>query len=306
MDEFFWLATDIDPLRRQGIGRRNEGMMSRGTAARGLLYITFLTALALAPALALGGPLDLFKGMEGSIDIAGGTAHIPVMKEAAKRIMTYNPKVRISIAGGGSGVGVQKVGEGLVNIGNTGRAVSKEEAAKYGLKSFPFAVDGVAVGVNVKNKVGALKAAQIRDIFAGKITNWKTVGGSDRSIHLFTRDEASGTRAVFWKKLLKKGLIAKEANVVPSNGAMKVAIARDPDAVGYLSIGHVDETVKAVDLDGVKPSQENAQKGSYPIVRKLYMNTKGDPNGLAKAFIEYIKSPQGSEIIKKCGYIPLN
>lgn len=281
-------------------------MRSRIFVARRLWCIAFLAAFALVPGIALGGDLDQFKGMEGSLDIAGGTAHIPVMKEAAKRIMTAYPKVRISIAGGGSGVGVQKVGEGLVHIGNTGRALSEEEAAKYGLKSFPFAIDGVAVAVNLKNKVGPLKASQVQDIFAGRITNWKEVGGSDAPIDLFTRDEASGTREVFWKKLLKKGPIAKQANVVPSNGAMKVAIARDPNAVGYLSIGHIDPTVKPIDLDGVTPSQENAQKGAYPIVRKLYMNTKGDPQGPAKAFVDYIRSREGSEIIKQFGYIPLN
>jgi phosphate transport system substrate-binding protein len=94
--------------------------------------------------------------LEGAIDIAGGTAHIPVMKEAAEQIMKVNPKIRITVAGGGSGVGVQKVGEGLVHIGNTGRALSPEEVATYGLKTFPFAIDGVAVAVNPGNPVGAL------------------------------------------------------------------------------------------------------------------------------------------------------
>lgn len=89
-------------------------------------------------------PLDAFKGQKGALDIAGGTAHIPVMKEAAKRIMTTNPDIRISVAGGGSGVGVQQVGEGLVQIGNTGRALKDTEITKYGLKTFPFAIDGVA------------------------------------------------------------------------------------------------------------------------------------------------------------------
>jgi phosphate transport system substrate-binding protein len=249
--------------------------------------------------------LAAFAGLKGKIDIAGGTAHIPVMKEAARRIMTYNPNIRITVAGGGSGVGVQKVGEGLVDIGNTGRPVSPEERARYGLKSYAFAIDGVAVAVHPSNSVKSLSTKQVQDIFAGKIKNWQAVGGKNSPIHLYTRDEASGTRAVFWKKLLKKGPIADNANIVPSNGAMKVAISRDENAIGYLSIGHIDNTISPVKIDGVYPSQENAKNGSYKVVRKLYMNTKGEPDKLVKIFINYILSPEGAEIIKKCGFIPL-
>ncbi len=254
---------------------------------------------------ALAGPLDPFIGLEGTINIAGGTAHIPVMNDAAKAIMTVNPKIRITVEGGGSGIGVQKVGEGLVDIGNTGRALSEQEIAKYGLKSYPFALDGVAVITHPGNPATGVTAQQVRDIFSGAITNWKDVGGIDAAIHLFTRDEASGTREVFWEKLLNKGPIATTANVVASNGAMKVAIAQDKDAIGYAGIGHVDQTVKALVLDGVVASQENAKSGSYSVVRKLYMNTKGEPAKLVKAFIDYILSPEGSEIGKKHGYIPL-
>jgi phosphate transport system substrate-binding protein len=249
--------------------------------------------------------LDGFSGLDGSISIAGGTAHIPVMNDAAKNIMTVNPKVKITVEGGGSGIGVQKVGEGLADIGNTGRALSDEEVAKYGLKSYAFALDGVATVVHPNNPVKELTAQQIRDIFAGSITNWKEVGGGDAPIHLFSRDEASGTREVFWEKLLKKGAVAATANIVPSNGAMKTAVGQDKDAIGYVSIGHVDGSVKALSIDGAAVSQENAMNGSYPVVRKLYMNTKGEPSKLVKAFIDYIMSPEGAEIIKKHGYIPL-
>ena len=253
----------------------------------------------------LSADLDVFTGIEGTISIAGGTAHIPVMNDAAKNISTFNPKIRITVEGGGTGIGVQKAGEGLVDIGNTGRALSEEEVAKYGLKSYAFAVDGVAVVVHPENPVAALTAEQVRDIFAGKITNWKDVGGKDAPVHLFSRDEASGTREVFWDKLLKKGPVAVSANIVQSNGAMKVAVSQDKSAVGYVGIGHIDHTVKAPTLDGVVPSQENAMNGSYPVVRKLYMNTKGEPSRLVKAFIDYVLSAEGAEIIKKHGYIPL-
>jgi phosphate transport system substrate-binding protein len=249
--------------------------------------------------------LQQFAGQKGKIDIAGGTAHIPVMNEAAKRIMTVNPDIRITVEGGGTGVGVQKAGEGLVDIGNTGRALSEEEVAKYGLVSFPFAVDGVTVILNPANAVKELTAAQVRDIFAGKITNWKDVGGADAAITLYTRDEASGTREVFWGKLLDKGVIADKANVVASNGAMKVAVAQDPGAIGYMSIGFVDAEVKAPLLDGVEPSQDNAKSGAYKVARKLYMNTKGEPQGLTRLFIDYVTSAEAADIVAKAGYIPL-
>jgi len=251
--------------------------------------------------------LDRFAGLAGKIDIAGGTAHIPVMNDAARAIMTKYPQINISVAGGGTGVGVQKVGERLVEIGNTGRPVSEKELEKYPkLVSFPFAVDGVAPIINQDNRVTGLSSAQIQDIFSGKISNWKEVGGEDAGIHLYSRDEASGTREVFWKKCLKKGAVAESANIVPSNGAMKVAVSRDRHALGYISIGHINDTVKAVDLDGVAPSQQNAINGSYPVVRKLFMNTNDTPEPLVKAFIDFILGSEGAHSISKHGYIPMN
>lgn len=269
-----------------------------------LLPMFLCLSLLLPAASALAGELDTFAGKSGKIDIAGGTAHIPVMKEAAKRIMQKSPGIRITVAGGGSGVGVQKVGEGLVDIGNTGRALSEAEVAKYGLKSYAFAIDGVAAVVHPKNPVGALTHQQVQDIFAGKISNWKTLGGRDAAIHLYTRDEASGTREVFWEIMLKKGQIAAGANVVASNGAMKSALAGDVDGIGYVSIGHIDQTIKAPALDGVAPTQDNARSGKYPVTRKLYMNTKGDPTGIVAAFISYIQGPEGAAITASDGYIP--
>lgn len=268
------------------------------------LLTTFLTIFSTLPVLA--GELERFAGLQGKIDIAGGTAHIPVMKDAAKSIMTRYPNINITVAGGGSGVGIQKVAEGLVDIGNAGRPVSSKELAKYPeLRSFPFAVDGVTLIVNPANPVSDLTSAQIQDIFSGKIRNWKDLGGTDTKIHIYSRDEASGTRSVFWKKCLKKGAIIESANIVPSNGAMKVAVSRDRDALGYMSIGHLDQTVQAVNLDGVTPTQENAINGSYPVVRKLFMNTKGEPKPLVKAFIDYVLGAEIAAKISSHGYIPL-
>lgn len=226
------------------------------------------------------------------------------MKKAAKEIMQTFPDIKITITGGGSGVGAQQVGKGLVNIGNTGRPL-KESEAKLGLISFPFAIDGVAIIINPSNLTANLTTQQITDIYSGKITNWKDVGGADQKIHLFTRDEASGTRSVFVKKLLNKAPVADHANVVPSNGAMKTAISNDLGAIGYCSIGYIDTMVKAPLLDGVQPNNQSCVEGKYPVVRKLYMNTQGQPEGLTKAFIDFITGPQGASYITSSGYIPI-
>ena len=267
------------------------------------LSLSLLLALSSSPALA-GNSLAPFAGLKGTLDIAGGTAHIPVMKDAAKNIMQSNADIRITVAGGGSGVGVQKAGEGLVQIGNTGRALKEGEIQKYGLKSWPFAIDGVVAAVNPANAVKALSKEQLRKIYAGEITNWKQVGGADAAISLYMREDGSGTRETFEERALDKARATDKSNVVSSNGAMKTAIAQDKNAIGYVGIGHLDDKIAGVVLDGMTPSQENAKNGSYTVTRLLYMNTRGEPQGLTKAFIDYIYSPEGGEIIAKAGYIP--
>lgn len=248
--------------------------------------------------------LTEFSDKSGEINIAGGTAHIPVMQKAAREIMSYNPKIKITIAGGGSGVGAQQVGKGLVDIGNTGRPLKEKEQA-MGLVSHAFAIDGVAIILHPDNPIPALTSEQVAKVFAGTITNWRELGGPDKAVHLFTRDEASGTRAVFVEKLLKNGPVAQHANVTPSNGSMKTSIAGDPSAIGYCSIGYIDDMVKAPQLDGVSPTNANCISGVYPVMRKLYMNTKGEPEGLVKTFINFICSKNAASYIKDSGYIPL-
>ena len=273
------------------------------------MKVKFLAAFCAAVCLfvgstALAGALDIFHGEKGEIRIAGGTAHIPVMKEAAKRIMTANPDIQISIAGGGSGVGIKQVGEGLVDIGNSGRRPTDKEIAKYGLHLFKWAIDGVGVVVNPDNQVRSLSRDQAIAVFAGKIKNWKELGGADKKINVYTRDASSGTRAVFWKKALKKGDIAADANFVVSNGAMKAAISQDPYGIGYVSVGHIDSSVAPVAFDGVLPSLTNVKQGRYTISRGLFSNTKGEPTGLTHKFIEYLLSAEGQQIAADKGFIP--
>ena len=266
--------------------------------------LSLLAVFALASTV-WAAPLDAFKDLEGKLDIAGGTAHIPVMTQAARDIMTFNPKIRITVAGGGSGVGVKQVGEGLAQIGNTGRPLKPAEIEKYGLVSFPFAIDGVALAVHPSNPVKALTKEQAVAIYTGKITDWKELGGEPGAIDVYGREDGSGTRETFQGKLMGKVDQSPSVNTVNSNGAMKTAIAQDARAIGYVGIGHLDASVAGVAIDGHVPSQENAAKGEYPVVRDLFMNTKGEPTGLTAAFVDYIYSEPGAKIIEKSGYIPL-
>jgi phosphate transport system substrate-binding protein len=170
---------------------------------------------------------------------------------------------------------------------------------------FKWAVDGVGVVVNPANPIKSLTKEQLKRIYAGEIDNWSTIGGADHAITIYTRDEASGTRAVFWGKALDKGEISTGALFVPSNGAMKTAVANDSHAIGYVSVGHMDETVAPVALDGVAPTLETVKSGQYPIARGLYSNTKGDPTGLTKLFIDYLLTPEGQHIAAENGFIPV-
>ncbi|MEN8210523.1 MAG: substrate-binding domain-containing protein, partial [Thermodesulfobacteriota bacterium] len=204
--------------------------------------INWLIGTAIALSIAgscFASGLDSFKGEKGILRISGGTAHIPVMKETAKRIMASNPDIQITIAGGGSGAGIKQVGEGLVNIGNSGRPATENEVAKYGLSMYKWAIDGVTAVVNPKNPINSLSSMELQDIYAGKISNWKEIGGEDRPVNIYTRDKSSGTRAVFWKKALNKADISAKANFVASNGAMKSAVTNDPYAIGYISVGYI-------------------------------------------------------------------
>jgi len=268
-----------------------------------LCLVGIIALLVAGNPLVIAGDLDPFLGAKGTLRIAGGTAHIPVMKEAAKRIMRMNRNIKITIAGGGSGLGIKQAGEGLVDIGDSGRKATEDEIKRYGLKMFKFAIDGIAIVVNPENPLIRMKKSEIIDIFSGKLNNWKELGWKDRETNVYTRDASSGTRKVFWKKALKKGEIAKTANFVKSHGAMKSAISRDPYGIGFISVGYLDDTVAPVSLDGVFPTLENVRKGNYKISRGLYMNTKGEPSELTRFFIDYLLSKEGQKIVAEKGFI---
>lgn len=248
---------------------------------------------------------EVFKNLKGTLRIAGGTAHIPVMQDLAKTIMKRYPDIQISIGGGGSGLGIKQAAEGLVDIGNSGRKITDEEKIKYKLKVYSWATDGIAIIVHPSNPVKNLTKQQLKDIYSGRITNWKFVGGFDRPITLYTRPDDSGTREVFWSNGLDKGEISKRANIVPSNGAMKVAVSKDPNGIGYISIGYIDNSVKVLSFEGIQPTVENVLHKKYAISRELYSVTKENSSELAEAFIKLLYTETGKRMIREHGLIPV-
>ena len=249
--------------------------------------------------------IDTFKGEKGTLKISGGTAHIPVLKVVMNRIKSVNPDIQISIAGGGSSMGIKQVGEGLVDIGNSGRKPTNEEIEKYNLKLFKWAIDGIGVIVHPSNKLTSLTTAQVQAVYSGEIDNWKQLGGEDKHIEVYTRHEGSGTRKVFWQKALNKGEVIDGATTVESHGAMIHAISRAPYGIGYVSVGYIDDSIAPVALNGVMPTPANVEQGKYEIARGLYSSTKGDPSGLTKKFIEYLFKQEAQDIVTEKGLIPI-
>ncbi|MHA1752698.1 MAG: phosphate ABC transporter substrate-binding protein [Candidatus Helarchaeota archaeon] len=245
-----------------------------------------------------------------NINIKGSTTVLPIAQEVAELYMTKNPNINILISGGGSSVGIQSVGEGIADIGMASRELKDEEKSGYpNLKPIVIAKDGIVIIIHPNNPITNLTLDQIRCIYNGTYTNWKEVGGSDKEIVVINRDSASGTREFFWKHVMHKDDFVPTALEKNSNGAVKQTVSQTPDAIGYVGLGYVDSTVKAVNIknDGmeIEPTVENILNGKYPISRSLYMITNGEPEGIIKDFIDFVLSDEGQGIVEEEGFVPL-
>jgi len=245
-----------------------------------------------------------------NINIKGSTTVLPIAQEVAELYMTKNPNINILISGGGSSVGIQSVGEGIADIGMASRELKDEEKSGYpNLKPIVIAKDGIVIIIHPNNPITNLTLDQIRCIYNGTYTNWKEVGGPDKEIVVINRDSASGTREFFWKHVMHKDDFVPTALEKNSNGAVKQTVSQTPDAIGYVGLGYVDSTVKAVNIknDGmeIEPTVENILNGKYPISRSLYMITNGEPEGIIKDFIDFVLSDEGQGIVEEEGFVPL-
>jgi phosphate transport system substrate-binding protein len=193
------------------------------------------------------------------------------------------------VQGGGSSVGVKSAGEGTVDIGMASREIKDSEKDEFpSMVIHTIARDGIAIVVHLGVAVDGLTVDQVRDIFSGAITNWSEVGGADKAIVVVSREEGSGTRGAFEEMVMgEEAVIVDTAILQPSNGALKTTVSTTEDSIGFLSFGYLDDSVKALAIDGVDATVENALNGSYPIVRPLNMLTDGEPEGAVKAFLDF-------------------
>lgn len=248
--------------------------------------------------------------LTGSITAAGSSALKPLVDDAADAFNEKYPDVNITIDAGGSGEGLKQVSEGTVNIGNSDvEAAEKLDAAKASaLVDHRACVVTMAPIVNKSVTAGGVKdltTQQLTDIFTGKITNWKEVGGADEAIVLVTRPESSGTRATFKKYAIGGSAEASNKSMETDDSGVLLKNVKDTKgAIGYVALSYLvsNPGVDTLSLNGVAPTLENTYSGKYPVWTYEHMYTKGEPDKTAKAFLEYIMSDEYGKKMESLGY----
>ncbi len=245
--------------------------------------------------------------LSGSISMVGSTSMEKFANALSESFMEKYPKVTVTAEFVGSGAGIEAVANGSADIGNSSRNLKDEEKEK-GVVENIVAIDGIAVVVDPANTVEDLTKDQLSDIYSGAVTNWKDVGGSDAPIVVVGRESGSGTRGAF-EELLKLEDACKYSNELDSTGAVMAKVASTPGAVGYVSLDVIDDTVKALKLEGAEPTEEAIKAGDYILSRPFVMATKGEiseQSDLVKALFDYIYSDEGTEIVKSVGLIAVD
>jgi phosphate transport system substrate-binding protein len=239
---------------------------------------------------------------QAGVTVAGSTSVEPFAELLAEEYMLHHPKSHIYVQGGGSTAGIEAVRNHAAHIGMSSRSLMGEEKNLY---TVTIAKDAIAIIVHPRNPILDLPLPQVRQVFAGKIRNWSEIGGHFRPIVLVTREEGSGTREAFQKMVMEKEEINLEALVQDSNGAIRQVVGSDPNAIGYISLGLVNETVRALRISGVEPNLKNIFYGHYRLVRPFLFVFNGKPEGEANSFLEFVLSPEAQELLQKEGLVTI-
>lgn len=254
--------------------------------------------LAIALVYVLVNPTSNYE----RIDIVGSTSVQPVAEKLANAFMENHSDIKINVQGGGSGMGIRSTVQGITDIGMSSKELSQNE--KDNITGIEIGKEGIVIAVNNENNISDLTIEQIRDIFNGNIKNWKEVGGKDLPIHVITREEGSGTRSAFESIVMDNTEIKSDAVVQSSTESVKQSVASDPEAIGFVSLAHMSNDVKALLVESVEPSEKTVANGEYELQRPFLFLIKGKETGIVKEFLDWVKSPTGTKIIKEEGIVP--
>ena len=257
-------------------------------------------------ALALGGCSS--TATNASITVAGSTTCLPIAEIAAEGFKAETG-TDVLVSGLGSSAGIEAVSNGTADIASSSRELNADEQ-DLGLTPIVIAHDGIAVIVNEDNPVDNLSTKELCDIYAGKITNWKEVGGEDLKIQVINRDEASGTREAFRTIVMNGASFDRRSAVLSGTGQVRDVVSRSRGAIGYISLGFVKSDyattqVKAVSVNHVEASEKTVSSGGYPISRDLYFFVKGKPSQAAQDYIDYVTSSKMEKQVREAGFIPV-
>jgi len=264
-------------------------------------------------AIALSGLA--FTPAPKKITVKGSDTMVILSQKWAEVFMKSHPDIIIQVTGGGSGTGISALINGATDICNASRPMKKSEIEKLKERyntlgvEIPCAKDGITVYLNSTNSVSELSLQQLSDIFSGKVTNWKMVGGKDAPIKLYGRENSSGTY-VFFQEEVVKGDFASSCQTLPGTAAVVNAVMKDVNGIGYGGAGYAEgikicKVKKDAGSPGYEASAENIKKGLYPISRYLYMYTTNRPAGEIKEFIDWTLSPEGQKMVTEVGYFPV-
>ncbi|RRG18809.1 phosphate ABC transporter substrate-binding protein [Weissella viridescens] len=272
------------------------------------LIKTTLGVSVLAAATLLGGAT--VANADSKVMAVGSTALQPLAQEAGEKFGEKNSGVSVNVQGGGSGAGLSQVGKGSIDVGNSDIFASQKKGVDASkLQDHQVAAVGIAPVVNKDVSVKNLSSKQLKEIFTGKITNWKEVGGKDEKIVLVNRAQGSGTRFTFEQNVLD-GKSAKTSQEQDDNGAVQKIVGQTPGAISYLAFsytqGNAASKIKTISVDKVKPTDKNVADNKWKIWAYEHMYTTKNPSKDTKKYIDFVKSDDMKKTTKKLGYIPMS
>jgi phosphate transport system substrate-binding protein len=245
-----------------------------------------------------------------NVVIKGSTTVLPIAQAALDAYMKAHPGVNISLSGGGSGDGIKAMIDKSTDLATSSREIKDKEIALAREKgvnpvAHTVAIDAIVPIVHPKNRVQGLTIDQLSQIYQGKITNWKEVGGDNLTIIVVSRDSSSGTFESWGHLVLNNARVTPKAQLQASNGAVVQAVSKNRYAIGYIGLGYLNASVKALTVNGITASAKTALSKEYPVARPLYMYTNGQPAGEVANFLKFVLSPAGQKLVAGEGFIPL-